>query len=235
MKKDSIKKNKAAYTKSTQSHIKISEIRNNRIVLKNGGMRAVLKTSSINFNLKSEVEQKSIIASYQNFINSLEFPIQILIRSKKLDIKNYIQNVEDVADKQDNKLLQEQTRNYANYIKELVEYSNIMEKSFYVIIPYTPLRSEKKGLIAKFMESFFTKKDTVSEIKQRHKEFDKNQNTITKRINIIKTGLENLGLQVKELETEDLIKLSYETYNPKSHRTARVDKVEDNNLTKEVI
>nr|MBP9771149.1 hypothetical protein [Candidatus Gracilibacteria bacterium] len=106
---------------STQAHIRIAEIRENVVVLKNGGMRAVLKTSSINFNLKSEQEQNSIVYAYQSFLNSLEFPIQILIRSKKLDIDDYIDGVKKIGEKQTNKLLQEQTMEYAQYIKRLVE------------------------------------------------------------------------------------------------------------------
>src|SRR3989338_9424967 len=127
------KQNRAQVLNSTQTHLRIAEIRDNVLILKNGGMRAVLRSSSINFNLKSEEEQNAIIYSYQGFLNSLEFPIQILVRSKKLDIDDYIEQVKKLGDKQENKLLQEQTYEYAQYIKRLVEYAEIMEKEFYVI------------------------------------------------------------------------------------------------------
>jgi hypothetical protein len=89
----------------------------------------------VNFNLKSEDEQKSIISAYQGFLNLLDFPIQIYIRSKKIDIDNYVESVDKLAEKQENQLLQNQTYEYTAYVRKLVEYANIMEKQFYVIVP----------------------------------------------------------------------------------------------------
>ena len=125
----------------------------------------------MNLNLKSEAEQNAVIYSYQNFLNTLEFPIQILIRSKKLDIDDYIEKLKKLAVKQTNPLMQKQTFEYIEYISRLVEYADIMEKEFYVVIPQDPFRSEQKGLIKTFLENIFST-GYCTKIKQRHGEFD---------------------------------------------------------------
>ncbi|MBI5754018.1 hypothetical protein HZA40_02650 [Candidatus Peregrinibacteria bacterium] len=218
------KKNRDQQLNSTQTHLRIAEIRENVVVLKNGGMRAVLKTSSINFNLKSEEEQNSIVYSYQNFLNSLEFPIQILVRSKKLDIDNYIEGVKKLGEKQQNKLLQEQTFEYAQYIKRLVEYADIMEKEFYVIVQIDPTRSQSGESTKKFF-SFFQRlapKDSYADIKTRRSEFNNLKKDLTQRVNVIQSGLENCGLKVEQMNTTDLIELFYESYNPLTSRSQKL-------------
>ncbi len=215
------KKNRANKMLGTQTHLRFSEIRDDVLVLKSGGIRAILKTTSINFNLKSEQEQKSIIFGYQGFLNSLEFPIQILIRSKKLDIDDYIDQVRELGDKQQNPLLQEQTYEYAEYVRKLVEYADIMEKNFYVVVPYDPGRSQGAG----FFQGFFQKlapKDSYLEIKGRHAEFNHLKKGLAQRINVVKSGLENCGLKVEELNTQQLIELFYNTFNPKISRSAKL-------------
>jgi hypothetical protein len=219
------KNNRAKKEASTQTHLRIAEIRDNVVVLKNGGVRAVLKTSSINFNLKSEDEQNAIIYSYQSFLNSLEFPIQILVRSKKLDIDNYIEQVRKLGEKQENQLLQEQTYEYASYVERLVEYADIMEKEFYVIIPYNPGRTEGTHKVQSFFQRLFPK-DTHGDTKQRHSEFDGLKKNISQRVNIAKSGLENCGLKVTELETVDLIELYYNSYNPMTSRNQKLHQMD---------
>ena len=217
-------KNRDQQMNSTQTHLRIAEIRENVVVLKNGGMRAVLKTSSINFNLKSEEEQNAIVYSYQNFLNSLEFPIQILVRSKKLDIDDYIDGVKKLGEKQQNKLLQEQTIEYAQYIKRLVEYADIMEKEFYVVIPFDPGRNEAGESTKKFF-SFFQRlapKDSYADIKQRRSEFNNLKKGLMQRINVIQSGLENCGLKVEQMDTTGLIELFYESYNPMTSRSQKL-------------
>ena len=119
----------------TQQHLKIAEIRDNTLILKDGSVRSVIKVTPVNFDLKSEDEQNSIIYGFQSFLNILEFPIQILVRSKKLDIDMYLEKVISVAEKQENPLLRDQTYDYIDFIKKLVELADIMKKEFYVIIP----------------------------------------------------------------------------------------------------
>lgn len=211
---------------STQRYLKIAEIRDNTLVLKNGGIRAVLRVSSINFNLKSDDEQNAIIYSYQNFINSIEFPIQIVIKSKKLDIDNYIDTLNDLGEKQTNTLLQRQTYEYIDYIQRLVEYADIMEKEFYVIVPYDSFRSSKPNFVQRFFQNM-SPKDSFSELRKRHREFIQLKKSLNQRINVVKSGLEGTGLTVEELNTQELIELFYETYNPLSARNQKIEGLEE--------
>jgi type IV secretory pathway VirB4 component len=204
-------------TLSTQTYLRISEIRENTVILKNGGLRAVLKVSSINFNLKSEDEQNAIIYSYQGFLNTLEDPIQIVIRSKKLDIDKYLDDLREKATKQTNPLLQKQTTEYVEYIQKLVEYADIMSKEFYVVVPQDPYRSKNQSFVEKFL-GFINAKDSYGQIKQRRDEFDELRRKLGQKINSVKIGLENCGLKVDEITTKDLIQLFYEINNPVAAR-----------------
>ena len=150
--KDTVRQKKGAPAASTQLYLNIAEIKDDVLVLKNGGLRAILQTSSVNFNLKSEEEQNAIIYSYQSFLNSLDFPIQIVVQSRKLDVDKYIENVRNMAEKHENPLLKQQTLEYAEYVQKLIEYADIMEKNFYVIVPFDPYRAQKLNIFAKFMQ-----------------------------------------------------------------------------------
>lgn len=223
------KNNRNQQPNSTQAHLRIGEIREGVVVLKNGGIRGVLKTSSINFNLKSEQEQNAIIYSYQSFLNSLEFPIQILIRSKKLDIDDYIEGVKKIGEKQENKLLQQQTVEYAEYVKRLVEYADIMAKEFYVIVPFDPGRAQNPESTKRFYSFFqhLAPKDSYTDIKQRRSEFNNLKKGLLQRINVIQSGLENCGLKVEQLDTPGLIELFYESYNPLTSRNQKLKDLEN--------
>ena len=193
------------------------------MILKNGGIRAVLQTSSVNFNLKSEDEQNGIIFAYQGFLNSIDFPIQICVKSRKLDIDKYIDNVKEQAAKHESALLKDQTLEYADYIQKLVEYADIMEKNFYVVVPYDPYRSQNLGMFAKFMQSI-SSQDSVDAIKRRHHEFEELNKHLSERVNIVKAGLESCNLRVTQLTTPQLIEMFYQIYNPE---TSHNEKVED--------
>jgi type IV secretory pathway VirB4 component len=223
---NSVKEGKKGKAESTQTHLKIAEIHDGTVVLKNGGLRAVLKTSSVNLNLKSEEEQNAVIYSYQNFLNTLEFPIQIVVRSKRLDLENYIEKLKKIGVKQGNPLLQKQTFEYTEYISRLVEYADIMEKQFYVVIPQDPFGQERRGFLKSFLESIFPQ-DTVSKIQTRQKQFEELKKRLSQRVNTVRSGLENCGLRVEELNTEELIELYYETYNPLTSRSQRIEKGEE--------
>lgn len=227
------KKNRSQITNSTQTHLRMAEIRDNILILKNGGVRAILKTSSINFNLKSEQEQNAIIYSYQNFLNSLEFPIQILIRSKKLDIDDYIENIKALGDKQENKLLQEQTYEYAQYVKRLVEYADIMEKQFYVVVAYDPIRTPQPSEGTGKFQAFFQRlspKDSSGDVKMRHNEFENLKKSLMQRVNVVQSGLENCGLKVEQIATTGLIQLLYESYNPVTSRNQKIKDLENTSV-----
>ena len=210
---------------STQMYLDIAEIKDGVVILKNGGLRAVLQTSSINFNLKSEEEQNGIIYSYQNFLNSLDFPIQIVVHSRKLDIDHYIDNVKQIGEKNENPLLKKQTMEYCEYIEKLVEYADIMEKKFYVVIPYDPYRAQNRNMFSKFMQSI-SAADSIDNIKRRHHEFEELNKRLNERVNLVRGGLEGCNLRVAQLQTPQLIELYYQIYNPE---TARNEKIENLN------
>jgi len=217
-----VRQKKGAPAASTQLFLNIGEIKDNVVVLKNGGLRAILQTSSVNFNLKSEEEQNSIIYAYQSFLNSLDFPIQIVIQSRKLDIDKYIENVKEAASRHENPLLKQQTLEYAEYIQKLVEYADIMEKDFYVIVPYDPYRAQKLNPLEKFMQSI-SSADSLDNIKRRHREFDDLNKHLGERVNSVKTGLEACNLRVTQLATPQLIELFYRIYNPESARNQKIE------------
>ena len=228
--KDTVKNAQKNANHSTQLYLRIAEIRDNVVVLKNGGIRAVLKTSSVNIHLKSEEEQNAVIYSYQNFLNTIEFPIQIVVRSKKLDLDNYLDQLSAIAGKQPNPLLKNQTLDYIDYIKRLIEYADIMQKEFYVIIPYDPPRAKKITIFQKFAE-YVSPRDSVAQLRQRHHEFESLRKGLMQRVNIATSGLQNCGLKVDQLTTPELVTLFYECYNPRTSRIQKFDKSDELDVT----
>ena len=220
-----VKQKKGTPGVSTQLYMNIAEIKDNVIILKNGGVRAILQTNSVNFNLKSEDEQNAIIYSYQNFLNSIDFPVQILVQSRKLDVDKYIENVKGIGEKHENVLMKEQTLEYCEYIQKLVEYADIMEKKFYVVIPYDPYRSQNKNMLAKFMDRI-SSADSIDNIKRRHKEFEELNKNLTQRIGTAKAGLEGCNLRVAQLTTPQLVELFYGIYNPETSRNEKINDLE---------
>jgi len=224
--KSSVRDGKKNGLVSTQRYLQFSEVHDDTLVLKNGGLRAVLQVSSMNFNLKSEAEQKAIIHSYQSFLNTLNFPVQILVRSRKLDIDQYVGNLEQRHSKIANPLLQQQMGDYIGYISRLVEYSDIMEKKFFVVVPLNPARAQKKGIFASFLD-YITPEDSVSKIMQRKREFKSLKKILDSRLQTAKTALENCGLGVSQLKTEEIIELFYQAYNPDKARTQKFHSMAD--------
>lgn len=192
-------------------------------------MRSILQVSSINFNLKSEQEQNAIIYAYQGFLNTIDFPIQILVRSRKLDIDAYLDSLNEKREKQTNMLLQRQTFEYIEYIKKLVEYADIMEKNFYVIIPIDPFRTQSMTVFQKFWQ-YLHPYDNIEQIRVRHKEFDELKKKLSMRVNLVKSGLENCNLRTVELNTQQLVELFYQVYNPVTARNEKLNDVEKYDL-----
>jgi len=210
---------------ATQTHLPIAEIHDNTVILKNGEIRAILAVSSINFHLKSEQEQNGIISAYQNFLNSLDFTTQILIKSQKLDIDLYIEALKKRVENNNNPLLKQQTLEYCEYIGKLVEYADIMEKRFYIVIPHEPYRSAKKNFLEKFMDRI-SPEDSVAKIKARRLEFETLSKTLKERVETAKQGLENCNLRVKRLGTKELIELFYGIYNPLTSREEKIRNID---------
>ena len=194
---------------SAQKNLEIAEIKENTLIMRDGSIRVVLLVSSINFSLKSNEEQEAIISQYINFLNFLDFPLQIVIQSRKLNIDGYINNVSQMERQQKNELLRLQTAEYIQYVKELVELGEIMSKKFYVVVPFIPGGEKGEGFFAKLAGAF----SPVSNIRVRDKQFQEYKKKISKRVERIAGGLSGMGLSVVQLDTQGLIELFYNTYN----------------------
>jgi len=220
---------------STQRYLPFSWIKENIILMKDGSARIVLKTSTINFLLKNTEEQDSIIISFQRFLNSLDFPIQILVRSNKLDIDTYLSNLGDKALKQKNSLLQNQTYEYIEYLKKLIEVAQIMKKDFYIVIPFD--ENENKSVkdtsfiwnFTNFWKSINPASDLL-EIKAQLRNFSKLKKWLTSRVNSIKTWLENMWIKWTTLNKQELIKYLMEYHNPSLENTINFKNIDNYNL-----
>ncbi|MBT3419040.1 MAG: hypothetical protein HN726_01590 [Candidatus Magasanikbacteria bacterium] len=207
---------------STQAHLPIAEIRDGMVVLKDGTVRGVLLVSSINFALKSEDEQNAIISSYVGFLNSIDFPLQIVVQSRQLQIKPYLEQLIQLERNQANELLRVQIADYRAFVQELVDIGQIMTKKFYVVVPYDPLSNKKKGFFSRFKEVL---KPSFT-IRLKEKRFEQRRHDLEVRTRHVAGGLESLGLQVAELDTQALIELYYGTYNPDVALTQQLQNVE---------
>ncbi len=195
---------------STQQYLDIAEIREDVVVLRDGSLRAVLLVSSINFALKSEDEQNAIIAAYVTFLNNINFPLQIVVQSRELNIDNYLADLKQKEKEQTNELLKIQTAEYIKYINELISMSKIMSKKFYVIVPYHPLSDKHKGFFSTLFELF----KPVSLIKLKEEKFQRRKAALIQRVENVMSGLASIGLNAVMLDTQSLIELYYNCYNP---------------------
>lgn len=194
--------------KPTQTFVPIKEIRDGILVLKDGSLRTILLASSLNFALKSADEQQSIIFQFQNFLNSLNFSIQIYTQSRRLDIRPYIALLEERLHDQVGDLMKMQTREYIEFIKSFTESTSIMTKSFFIVIPYSP--PVMSGLSAA-KSTFLGNKTNIGDEKSS---FEENRSQLQQRIEVVEQGLVRCGIRIAELGTEELIELFYKTFNP---------------------
>lgn len=218
--KDTVRKRTKNSKAATQRFVPISEIRNDTVILKKGGLRAVLEVEALNFNLKSETEQQGIIAGYESFINTLVFPVQIVVRSTKVNVDPYIEQIRQMANKQDNELLKEQTEAYADFMEKIVEVADIMQKRFLVVVPLDDAE-EKKSALSQFF-SWIGIDDSAGKVNHRRKYFNDKAGKLKERVNLVETGLRNVGLRTRRLTTMELIELYYEIYNPKTSQEQKL-------------
>ncbi|MEI6835392.1 MAG: hypothetical protein WCK59_01030 [Candidatus Falkowbacteria bacterium] len=197
---------------STQEYLDIAEIKDNTVIMKDGTLRCVLLVSSINFALKSEDEQNAVIDSYVRFLNNLSFTLQIVVQSRELDINNYLEYLEGKEKEQTNKLLKSQTGEYIEYIKELTSLGKIMNKRFYVVVPYDPATDKHKSFFSSFKDAI----RPASTIILKEKIFARYQEMLDRRVESVVSGLESMGVAVERLDTQGLIELYYKTYNPET-------------------
>lgn len=192
---------------ATQDFVPIDDIRDGIAILKDGGMRGILMASSINFSLKSDDERQAILFQFQDFLNSLDFSVQIIIQSRRLDIRPYIALLEEREKVQTNDLMKIQIEQYIRYIKAFTENTSIMTKNFFVVIPFDPSRISTKNKFSFNFGGSENKKDAESD-------FEENKNQLEQRMEVVEQGLSRCGVRVGKLGTDEVVELFYKIFNP---------------------
>lgn len=196
---------------STQNHLMFTEIKDGIVVMRDGSLRMIVLASALNFDLKSQQEQDSIEFAYQGFLNGLHFPIQIVIRSRKLELDNYIEKLEVLQASEENPLISGLMEDYIYNIQGLLEQVNIMNKEFYIVVPYYIEGSTQKKDNAgvKFASLFKSNTDQV----QTTEIFEQRKRDLTQRTNLVAQGLGQMGIRAAVLSTQEIIELFYSSYN----------------------
>jgi hypothetical protein len=196
----------------SQDFVPIKEVRDGIIILKDGGLRAVLVASSINLSLKSSDEQKATIAEFQSFLNGLDFSTQIVVQSRRLDIRPYLMSLENRMKEQTEPLIKIQTKEYIDFIRSFTEEVNIMTKSFFVVVPYSSGGySSKESFVEKLIGN---KKERQSTKTKTDANFEEKRSQLDQRVSVIASGLSRFGVRSSQLGTEEVIELFYKTFNP---------------------
>jgi len=206
---------------STQRYLNVAAIKENTIVVRDGSLRAVIAVSSTNFSLKSEEEQNALTNAYQSFLNSLDFPIQILVRSRILDINSYLEKLRGLTAAQTNELLRIQMTEYIEYVGKLVEFANIMSKSFYIIVPYSA-NPVQETFVSRVTRVF----NPASGIVANQESFERAKVKLEERINHVVSQLSGMGLRSMVLATTELVELLYQSYNVDSAFPLHADDLE---------
>lgn len=219
---------------STQNHLKIAEIRDGVVIMEDGSFRAVVMAKSINFDLMSIREQESVEYAYQSFLNSLYYPVQIFIRSKKVDMTDYIAKLDKIRSEHDNMLLSLLMEDYIAFISDLSEQTNIMDKTFYVVIPFLPNEeSQQKNLnIAKESKSLISGIGNIFSSSQTHvvideKKLEEAKTELRHRVQAVLAGLNECGVKSIPLDTQELIELYYDAYNPDTATNQKIKNFDD--------
>ncbi|KKP87586.1 MAG: hypothetical protein UR90_C0001G0017 [Parcubacteria group bacterium GW2011_GWC1_35_8] len=201
----------ALNAKATQEFVPIKEVRDGVIVLKDGGLRAIVLANSVNLSLKSDDEQKATILQFQNFLNTLDFAIQISVQSRRLDIRPYLTLLEDREKVQSEPLLKLQTKEYIEFIRKFTEDVSIMTKSFFIVVPYTHtvLKSDS-GILKRLFGG-----KSAEEIKMASQEdFEEKRSQLEERVSVIEQGLNRCGIKSAQLGTEEVVEVFYKVFNP---------------------
>ena len=201
----------AINAKATQEFVPIKEVRDGIIVLKDGGLRAIVLANSVNLSLKSDDEQKATILQFQNFLNTLDFAVQISIQSRRLDIRPYLTLLEDREKVQNEPLLKLQTKEYIDFIRKFTEDVSIMTKSFFVVVPYTHtvLKSDS-GIISRF----FSRRNKEEEKVAKQEDFEEKRSQLEERVSVIEQGLSRCGIKSAQLGTPEIVEVFYKVFNP---------------------
>lgn len=199
---------------NTKQFVDIYDIKDNVVILKNGSLRLILEITSTNFDLKSGDEQVAIIKAFQDFLNSLDFPLQIVIHSRLLDIKSYLAQTQQIVDQIDNELLKIQGIEYIRFVKGLTELANIMSKKFYIVVPFyaTESKEAKASFVENIKSIFKPAKEKVKELAGQ--DFEIYQGQVKQRAELISSGMAGMGLGSKILNKDELTKMFNSLYNP---------------------
>ncbi|MDB5175774.1 MAG: hypothetical protein JWM81_632 [Candidatus Saccharibacteria bacterium] len=221
---------------STQNTLQIAEIRDGIVIMNDGSFRSVVMVKSINFDLMSIQEQEAVEYSYQGFLNSLYFPIQIFVRSQKVDLQPYIEKLDKIRTEHDNMLLALLMEDYITYIDNVSRQTNIMDKKFYVVIPFFPTEDLKQTLAQS--KSFISNITSVFKTKEQHvtineADLEKAKSELRNRVQSVMSGLLQCGIKGLPLDTQELIEVYYDTYNPDTATRQQLKNFDD--LTADVI
>lgn len=197
--------------KATQEFVPIKEIRDGIIILKDGDLRAIVLANSTNLSLKSAEEQRATIMQFQNFLNTLDFSVQISVQSRKLDIRPYLLLLENRMKVQNEPLLKLQTKEYIGFIKEFTESTSIMTKNFFLVVPYT---QEKISINSGIFGNLFSKKDKGKEKMEAELDFEEKRSQLDQRVSVIEQGLARCGIKAVQLGTEEVVEVFYKVFNP---------------------
>ena len=199
--------------KSAQDTLLIAEIKDGIVIMKDGSLRGVILGSAINFDLMSQAEQGSVESAYQGFLNSLHFPVQIVIKSQKIDISSYLEKLDALRAEQPNELLGALMEDYITNIRSLVEEVNIMDKQFYVVVPYFPLvaTKEKATSLIDNLKAVFT---PTPQITVSEEDFHKYKQELSQRMALAANGMSQMGIRAISLGSQELVDLYYSWYNP---------------------
>jgi hypothetical protein len=198
----------AISARASQEFVPIQEIQDGIVVLKDGGLRTILMASSVNISLKSEDEQNAIIMQFQNFLNTLDFSVQISIQSRKYDVTSYLETLEEKLKNQTEPLLKVQTAEYMQFIQNFTDEVNIMTKHFFVVVPYTPaVLASSGGLLEKILPSNKSNKN-------KKEEFELYRSQLEQRVALVQQGLSRVGVRTVALKTDEEVELFYKVFNP---------------------
>ncbi len=205
----------AIKAQAAQDFVPIKEVRDGIIILKDGGLRGILIASSINLSLKSSDEQMAIINQFQSFLNGLDFPTQIVMQSRRLDIRPYLLTLEARLKEQNEQLLKIQTREYIDFIKSFTDEVNIMTKTFFVVVPYSaPVIKTGDSLVEGLIGGGAKKQAENTKKAMELASFEEKRSQLDQRVGVIVGGLSGLGIRSSQLKTEEVVELFYKTFNP---------------------
>ncbi len=216
-----IQKKKIENLFNTETMLPISEIRNDTIIMKDGGLRAILKINGVNLDLKNTDEQQIVLEQYKKFLNGLEFPMQILVRNTFLDLSSYLTYIRGNVDGIENSVLKGQGEAYYRFLQNIdMQQGLIYNKEFYIVVPYYESEQDKSSIQRSWrgkLLDVLNAKDSVEKIVQRYRQFIKGKTSLETRVNLVTDGLNSMGIEAEKIKTSDIINVLFRYYNPLLH------------------